>query len=406
MSEKPLGLTTDSHWLNRTRVTAYARILIGLYVLSYILWVAASTDGMTPAGYPIGNDFLAFWSASYTGLHGNPADAYDMAKLLEAEKVAIPAMSRYYPWFYPPTFYLAILPLAFLPYFVSCGVFILGTLAAYLAALVQAADCRKNALLIAAFPGVFVNLVYGQNAFLTAALAGAAAANLDRRPALAGVLIGLLCIKPHLAILFPLVLFVSCRWRPMLWAFLTVVTMAAASYWALGADVFIAFLRSPQAARTALETGVVPWANIPTVFAFMRMLGFAVAPSYIAHFAVAAAAAVAVAMVWRKGASYHLRASALFVGTFLVSPYSLDYDLAWLAFPIVWMTLEAVKTGWQRREREVLLAVWLLPVLISMCSRFLSVQIGPFVIIVFFIAVLRRAFLVSPSAITFRSAQA
>jgi hypothetical protein len=56
-------------------------------------------------------------------------------------------------------------------------------------------------LIAAAFPAVFVNIGHGQNGFLTAALLGSALLSLDRRPWLAGALIGLLAYKPQFGVL-------------------------------------------------------------------------------------------------------------------------------------------------------------------------------------------------------------
>ena len=53
----------------------------------------------------------------------------------------------------------------------------------------------------------------GQNGFLTAALIGGTLGLLERRPALAGVCLGLLTYKPQFGLLFPIVLIADRRWR-------------------------------------------------------------------------------------------------------------------------------------------------------------------------------------------------
>ena len=52
----------------------------------------------------------------------------------------------------------------------------------------------------------------GQNGFLTAALIGGALGLLERRPALAGICLGLLTYKPQFGLLFPFVLIADRRW--------------------------------------------------------------------------------------------------------------------------------------------------------------------------------------------------
>ena len=82
----------------------------------------------------------------------------------------------------------------------------------------------------------------GHNGFLTAALLGAALIQLDRRPLLAGLLIGLLAYKPQFGLLIPLVLAASGRWRAFFAAAATVIVLALLVTLAFGVDVWTAFL--------------------------------------------------------------------------------------------------------------------------------------------------------------------
>src|SRR5207248_624969 len=103
------------------------------------------------------------------------------------------------------------------------------------------------------------NLLDGQNAFLTAALAGFALLWLDRRPLAAGVAIGFLAIKPQLAVLFPLALLAEGRWRTMAVAALTVLALSVASLAAFGWEDWAAFVRHLPATQAMGESGAVPW---------------------------------------------------------------------------------------------------------------------------------------------------
>ncbi|WP_434715397.1 hypothetical protein [Paraburkholderia sp. A3RO-2L] len=68
-----------------------------------------------------------------------------------------------------------------------------------------------------------------------------------------------------------------------------------------------------------------------------------------------------------------------------------DYDLAWLAFPIGWLALTGLRTGWLRGEREVVVAAWLLPLVMNPVATVLHVQIAPFVLIALQVIAVRRA---------------
>jgi hypothetical protein len=379
------------HWLNRDRLNAYPRIFLILYLLAACWIFAGSHNGLTSWGKPLGSDFIAFWGASHTALHGAAADAYDVAKLALAQQVAIPASTTNYAWFYPPTFYLLILPLALLPYTASFALFTGVTLGAFLALLRPQVRQPGTLPLALAFPGVFVNLMQGQNGFLTSALAAGALALLQRRPLAAGVVIGLLAIKPHLAVLFPVALLAAGYFRAALAAAASTCIFAAASVAVVSPEAAHAFVHSLAFARAALEQGALPWHKMPTMFALMRLLGFGIRAAYAVHAMLAICVVVAVAATWYRRVPWRLKAAALMTGTLLISPYLFDYDLVWLAFPIAWTTVHALEHGWLRWEREVLAAAWLAPLVAPQIASATAVQAGPLVTAALFVAIVQRA---------------
>lgn len=386
-----IHVPAKSHWLNHDRVSTYSRLFIYLYLIIGAGWIAFLKEGLDPLGKPFGYDFITFWSASYAWLHGAAADAYDVLKLFRIEQLAVPGNTKAFAWFYPPTFYLMVLPLALLPYIVSYSLFITVTFVPFLTALRRIAPDRQAIFLIAAFPGVFINAAHGQNAFITAALAGWAVILLERRPAVAGLLAGLLVIKPHLALLLPLVFLVSKRWRAAAYSILTMLLFTILSIAILGYDVLKAFLGSIQFARMATENNLLPWEKMPTFFAMMRLAGADLAWSYSLHIAFALLIMIAVLFMWKTSADEYLRYAALFTGTLLVSPYLFDYDLAWLAFPIAWIAQSAMKRDWLSWEREILLLAWLSPLIMPSIAKVTSLQVGPIITLALFLAIQRRA---------------
>ncbi|SCV00655.1 hypothetical protein CNECB9_750011 [Cupriavidus necator] len=117
----------------------------------------------------------------------------------------------YLPWAYPPMFLLFVMPLALFPFAASYLIFIGSTAAIYIAALIRIVDIPGAPryavwLPVVAFPGVHEAAIMGQNSLLTAGLAAWGLIHLRARPVLSGVLIGLLSIKPQLALLFPVAL--------------------------------------------------------------------------------------------------------------------------------------------------------------------------------------------------------
>jgi hypothetical protein len=388
------------HWLNRERLTIYPRIFLLLFLVIGLGWILMSKDVVDPKGKPLGYDFITFWSASHLALTGHAQDAYNIPLLLKTAQIAVPAAQVVYIWSYPPSFYLIVLPLALLPYIAAFWTFMFSTLGAYLLVLRRIIQGSTAMWCLASFPGLWVNLIQGQNAFLTAALAGAALLGVERRPLLAGLFIGLLAIKPHLAILFPVALIAIGAWRTLITSALTAIVFTATGTAILGATVLKRFIANLDHTRLFLENGSLPWAKMPTMFAFLRLLGIPVTGAYVIHFVVAVCAVIVVWHVWRHCQNQNLRGAALMTATFLVSPYVFDYDLAWLAFPIAWLALEGLRNGWLRGEREMLVVAWLLPMLMPVIETFLNVQAGPFVLCSLLWITMRRATTVSMTCAT------
>lgn len=369
------------HWLDRQRLAVYPRIFLVMFVIAAIVYVFSLHDLVDGRGDAAGSDFISFWAASRLALHGHAVDVYNYQLLQVAQQAAVPGVEAPYAWFYPPTFLLVILPLSLMPYLASFWTFVTATMAAFLATLARAIRRWDAAWLVASFPGLWMCLAQGQNGFLTAALAGGSLLLLARRPVPAGILIGLLVIKPHLAVLFPLVLLARRSWRAFAAAAVTAVAALGLATLALGPDTLRAWAASMDLARKLVEIGALPWAKMPTTFAALRLLYLPVPWAYAGHALVALAAVLAVWRCWRRpGVSLGLRGAALMVATFLVNPYSFDYDLVWLAFPLAWVALDGLNNGWGRGDREWLVAAWLLPLVLEPFAQYAHLGLGPIVL--------------------------
>lgn len=380
----------DSHWLNKERLHGYPRLFVALYILFCIGWAVVAKDGMDPFGKPVGYDFITFWSASRIALEGSPVDAYMPLRLFDVQREALPALKMIFAWHYPPTFYLAILPLSLLPYLWSYGVFVLTTLGAYWLVVRRVAVPGGATVLFFAFPGVFVNALHGQNAFLTGALLGTTLLLLERRPVLAGICAGLLVIKPHLALLLPLAFVCIRAWTALVAAALSAVALLGMSVAVLGVEALTAFFANLHFVRLILEQGVIPWAKMPTFFALASLLGASPAVAYALQALGAVCAVGCIVWVWRQPVDYALKASVLVIGTLLVSPYLFDYDLALLALPLAWFGMYGLRTGWRRGERNLLVLCWVLPALVAPLAGWTYLQLAPFVLLALLLVVIRR----------------
>jgi hypothetical protein len=211
----------------------------GVYLIASFLqgsWV------LDVHGQPIATDFVNIWSGGHQSLLGeDPAAIYDVQLHKNAEAAALGhEFPGEYPWLYPPTFLLVASSLALLPFVPAYVAWVTLTFSAYLAAMRGIIQHRAGILLACAYPGVLSNIIVGQNGFLSAALFGGSLLLLQRRPVLAGCFIGLLSFKPHLGILFPLVLLAGGYWRTIAAAVATTVLLVVASCAAFGAQAWVA----------------------------------------------------------------------------------------------------------------------------------------------------------------------
>jgi hypothetical protein len=258
-----------------------------------------------------------------------------------------------YPWIYPPTFLFAAVLLALMPYAIANAAWVFLTFPAYVAAVRGIVGHRVGILFACAFPGILANIMAGQNGFVTAALFGGALLFIERRPLLAGVLVGLLSYKPHLGILIPLVLLAGGYWRVIAAAAATVVLLAFASWAAFGLDTWAAFFHSlPVASQSALEDGRADWAKLQSIFGLTRMMGGSAGLAWTAQYALAGAVAVALCALWRSRASFDVKAAALVVGALLATPYIFLYDLVVLAVAMAFLIRAGIRDG--RLPGEVL----------------------------------------------------
>jgi Glycosyltransferase family 87 len=210
--------TGDWLTLERIRLVAGAVLFASLAGLCYLI---ATSEGLNDyTGRPLGTDFSNVYAAGQLVLEGNPAAPYDPAVHRERERAIFGEKTPFYGWLYPPFFLFVAAGLALMSYPVALAVWQGVSLLLYLlsirAILRNPASCGRAStgqkvpnelwlLLAVSFPAVFVNIGHGHNGFLTAALLGGGLVLLDRRPIIAGILLGLLAYKPQFGLMIPIV---------------------------------------------------------------------------------------------------------------------------------------------------------------------------------------------------------
>jgi alpha-1,2-mannosyltransferase len=383
-------------WLDATRVVAYARIFLALYVVLIAVWLGLSHGMIDRGGKPIGTDFMNVWAAGRLVLAGTPADAYDYARHYAVQRAALPWQPAqevpYYSWHYPPMFLMVAALLALLPYGAALALWMAATLPAYLAVIRAILPDRRALLFALAFPGTFVNFGHGQNGFLTTGLFGGGLLLLERRPLLAGALFGLLSYKPQFGLLLAPALLAGRQGRAFLAAAATGILVALVSYIVFGAATWHAFFASLELARSlVLEEGAAGWDRMQSAFAATRLLGGSVAAAYAVQGATTLIVTVIVVWIWRRPVDLPLKGAALVTATVMATPYVFDYDLVLLALPIAWLAMAGIRGGFLAWEKLALLVVWLLPLIAREIGHALGLPLAPAVLACLLALIVRRA---------------
>jgi alpha-1,2-mannosyltransferase len=391
----------SGRWLTADRTRAYSLILLGLYAIAIVGWIALSDGLIDRNGKPIGTDFSSFYAAGSLVLDGRAGDVYDMAAHFAREQQIFGAATPYYGWLYPPIFLLVATPLALMPYPLALIAWQGATFALYLAVI--AAILRKprrdgGAIahlwlpVAAAFPAVFINLGHGQNGFLTAGLLGAALVALPRRPILSGILFGLLAYKPQFGLLIPFALLAAGQWRTMIAAGGTVIALAGVAALAFGPDLWWSFAASTETSRKLLlEQGDVGFEKLQSVFAAIRMWGGGLSLAYAVQGAASLAAICGVAWMWRTSVDRDLKAALLIVATLLGSPHVLDYDLTILGPAMAFIVASSCAGGFRDYDVSLVAAAWIAPLLARGVAGATDIPIGLITIVMLYALVMRRA---------------
>jgi len=383
----------SGEWLTAERIRGYSLILLAVYAIAIVGWLAVSHQLIDPNGKPIGTDFSNVYAAGHLTWQGHPENAYDPALQHAAEQATFGGRDvPFYGWHYPPFFFIVAFLVAALPYALGLALWLVASFAAYLAAIRAILPRRETLLIAAAFPAVFVNIGHGQNGFLTAALLGGALQILDRRPWLAGVLIGALAYKPQFGVMIPLALLANQRWSTIATAAATIVALVAISFATLGGNVWHAFFDSMNFTQVVvLEQGGTGWEKIQSAFSAARNWGADVHTAYAIQVALGLALAATLAWLWHSDAAFELKASALATASLLATPYVLDYDLVVIAIAIAFFARHGLRCGFRDYEISVLAAAWIVPLISRGLAGLTGIPSGLIVMLALYALTLRRA---------------
>lgn len=304
---------------------------------AYSVWLWVSSY----IGDNFHNDFTFYYAAARLGLAHGWSHLYDLRLQQEqldaiGSHITVAQLARYVS---PPPLAWLVTPLTLLPYQVAYGLWSALLVAALVLAWHLAAPGSGRArviFLVAAFGWlpIIYGLQLGQPPLLVAAGVAACYALLHRgRDVEAGAVLGVLVVKPQLALLVPVVLLVSGRWRALASAVVVLGAITAVSVVALGPSGVTDYVDRLNLAS------MVPENQAQTLAGWI-------------HDLQAARVVQALVAAWTLGVAYRLRRrgpavvlAVALVGGLAASPYVHYDDLVMLGLACL-LFLRAARGRW------------------------------------------------------------
>ena len=370
-------------WLTKERLNVYPKLIGAIYLIGVILWVFLADNNIDLNGRYLGADFISFYAAGTLALEGQAILAYDIEAHRNVELALINAEDLEFgllPFNYPPIFLLLLAPLAALPYFVAFIIFQISSIIFFVTMIKKLAGRNEALILSLAFGGTLINFCYGQNALLTTGLLAGALFYLDRKPILSGILIGLLTYKPHLGILIPLVLIVSGRWQVFLYAAISFIFLILMTIATLGMESWISFWEARDFVKQALNVPLISYLNFQSIFSSLRAMGIGLNSAYLIHIIFAFLSIIVVLKIWVMKVDVRLKLASLTLGTMMISPYILNYDLALLAIVISCLVSFGIEKGFEKSQILLLIITWFLPIVAKPFNTMLPMPWTPVIL--------------------------
>jgi len=330
--------------------------------LADLAWMALTHRWILDAGgHPLAADFLSFWSAGLLAWGGHAAQAYDWSIMHALQgRLMHHAAGGFLGWAYPPLFFAVAMFLALLPFGMAFLGWVGATLALYAASVAHIARDRRTALFALAAPASLACIVAGQNGFLTAALMACVLLQLEARPVLAGLLLGLLTYKP-----LP--------------------------------DSLAAFAQHLGGmSNDFLSQGHAGFYKLQSLYGLLRTSAVSDGASFTTQGVLLVTMAGFIAWLWRNEKDISLRCAGLCAATLLATPYLFLYDFPVLSVAIAFL--------WRARVFDRVETILLLLSQLAIAGFVIvSVPTGFIAALLTFLVVARRA--VSPSLRTAPLAQ-
>lgn len=367
------------------KITSYSFLLLIIYIIMFCFTLFSNIQQRNDSQSQIGIDYADYYTAGHMALSGDLDSVYDIdAHRTTMDKLLGIKVPFTLPWRYPPVFLLVIAPLALLPFPVSLLLWLAATLLFFAVAVYRMLPQKRwLGALALGFPAVFMNLRWGQNGFLSAALLALGIGALETNPVFAGAMLGCMIYKPQFAVFPFFILLLAKQWKALFSAIGSALTLSLVSLALFGSSQWVAFFQSLFASSSNLleaESASIAAIQV-SVYNTVAILGASPQTSVVAQGVVMIAAICVACWVFRKSDRLPLKGAMLVLGIPLSIPYFMQYDLVILAIPLVLLVYDLLENGSSKFEWFMVALLWLLPLFNWPLVIFTRIQICPIMVI-------------------------
>jgi hypothetical protein len=171
----------------------------------------------------------------------------------------------------------------------------------------------------------------GQTGLLVGGLFILGVTLLSTAPLAAGAILGLLVLKPQLALMLPVATIAGAKWKVIAGALLSSMAVLIAGLLLFGRESYEGFFALLPHYAGFIRNSSWNWVELASPFAFARYIGIAQSPALIIHGIVAIAAAGLTWIAWSR--DWEEKTPILAAASLLASPYLLTYDAILLIIP-------------------------------------------------------------------------
>ncbi len=356
--------------------------LAGAPSLYFLLVTTLATHGLVNAnGNVAGEDFAQIWLGGRLAIEGRIQEIFTPELFRAAARAAFAAPHVPAIFSYPPTTLVPAAVMALLPYPLALGAWSalqVGLFAmAVLVATRRFLPANLAILIAATSPSLALTLPWGQFGSIIAALMTLGVLQLDRRPVLAGVLLGLVVVKPQFGVFIPVALLAGWHGRAFVAASLTVAMLVLLPTLLLGPSTWASFVAVTLPAQVAITSD--PYNYLPIAHSIRdRLLIAGVAPAAAQAIQVgfASLALATVVLAFRRQLPAAARLFVLAAATLAALPYVALYDQGVVALAAI--ALLAASAGADRPARALLALLWASPIVDLWLTLVGLPQVGPF----------------------------